>query len=64
MPSLPVSTLHGCYKYGCGKEMTGRTIWEMGLKVHKFVKKVMSLIRRVDFVQVDRMEWVTGLASG
>jgi hypothetical protein len=54
----------GRYKYGCGKEMTGRTIWEMGLKVHKFVKKAMSLIRSVDFVQVDRTGWVTGLASG
>ena len=54
----------GRYKYGCGKEMTGRTIWEMGLKVHKFVKKAMALLRRVDFVQVDRTGWVTGLASG
>jgi hypothetical protein len=54
----------GRYKYGRGKEMTGRTIWDMGLKVHKFVKKAMSLIHRVDFVQVDRTGWVTGLASG
>ncbi len=53
------ASIIGRYKYGCGKEMTGWTIWDMGLKVHKFVKKAMSMIPRLDFVQVDRTgNWI------
>ena len=54
----------GRYANGTGKEMTGRTIWEMGKKVHLMVKKAQSLIRKVGFVQVDSTGWICGYASG
>ena len=57
-------TMVGQYKYGTGKEMMGQTIWDMGVKGYKFMRKATSLIRRLDFVNVDRTGWVTGLASG
>jgi hypothetical protein len=43
---------------------TGKTIWEMGSKVQRSVKKAMSLIRKIDFVSVDRSGAVVHHASG
>jgi hypothetical protein len=52
----------GRYANGTGKEMTGRTIWDIGKKVHLMVKKAQSLIRMVGFVQVDSTGWICGFA--
>ena len=50
--------------YSSSKTYTGKTIWEMGTKVQRSVKKAMSLICKVDFVSVDCTGAVVQYASG
>jgi hypothetical protein len=53
----------GQYKNETGKEMMGQTIWEIGIKAHKFIQKALSLIQKLDFISIDRTRWMTRLAS-
>ena len=50
--------------YSSGKAYTGKTIWKMATKVQRSVKKAMLLIRKIDFVTVDRSGAIVQYASG
>ena len=52
-------------KYSNGKAYAGKTIWDMGLEVHKSLKKAQSLVSRLsNIVTVDRTGLITSIASG
>ena len=58
-------TVETISKYSNGKEYAGKTIWDMGLEVHKSLKKAQSLVTRLSsIVTVDRTGLVTSIASG
>jgi len=58
-------TVETISKYSNGKEYAGKTIWDIGLEVHKSLKKAQSLVSRLtNIVTVDRTGLITSFASG
>ena len=52
-------------RYSNGKTYAGKSIWDMGLEVHKSLKKALSLLPRLsDIVTLDRTGMVQSFASG
>jgi hypothetical protein len=58
-------TVETILKYSNGKAYAGKTIWDMGLEVHKSLQKAQSLVPRIsNIVTVDRTGLITSIASG
>ena len=58
-------TVESIAYYSNGKSYAGKSIWDMGIEVHKSLKKALLLMPRVShIVNVDKSGMVTNFASG